>query len=128
MEKYHQSARQERYEIVASLITTKMKDRESIMNHLQRMQRYVDRLLKLNVNFDEELAIDIILQSLPPCYDQFKMTYHMNKEEVTLSELQGLLRTVKSGLKGKFVVTTPIVVAPVLDIGKWNGKKEESSL
>ncbi|KAL7601099.1 hypothetical protein Lser_V15G26807 [Lactuca serriola] len=37
MEKYHQSARQERYEIVASLITTKMKDRESITSYLQRM-------------------------------------------------------------------------------------------
>ena len=72
MEKYHQIVRQERYEIVTSLIPTKMKDGESITSHLQRMQRYVDRLLKLNVNFDEELAIDVILHSLPPCYDQFK--------------------------------------------------------
>ena len=74
MEKYHQGACQERYEIVRSLITTKMKDGESITTHMQRMQRYVDRLLKLNVNFNEELAINIVLHSLPPCYHQFKMT------------------------------------------------------
>lgn len=61
------------------------------------MQRYVDRLLKLNVNFVEELAIDIILRSLTPCYDQFNMTYHMRSEEVTLSKLQDLLRTIESG-------------------------------
>ena len=33
MEKYHQRARQERYEIVKSLITSKMKDEESITTH-----------------------------------------------------------------------------------------------
>lgn len=93
MERYHQSVRQERYEIIVSMITTTMKDGESITAHLQQMQRYVNRLLKLNVKFDEVTAIDIILQSLPPCYNQFSMTYHMNKEEVTLSNLQGLLRT-----------------------------------
>lgn len=83
------------------------------------MQRYVDRLLKLNVNFPEELAIDIILHSLPSCYDQFRMTYHMNKEEVTLSKLQGLLKTAETGLKGKSVVNTPTPNStPVLAIGK----------
>ena len=91
------------------------------------MQRYVDRLLKLNVNFPEELAIDIILHSLPSCYDQFRMTYHMDKEEVTLSKLQGLLKTAESGLKGKSVVTTPTPTAtPVLAIGQGNGKKRKS--
>ena len=83
------------------MIMTKMKDGESITTHLQKMQRFLDCLLKLNVNFDKELAIDIILHSLPPCYDQFRMTYHMKKEEVTLSKLQDLLRTAKSNLRGK---------------------------
>ena len=94
---------------------------------LQKMQRFVDRLLKLIVNFDEELAIDIILHSLPPCYDQFCISYHMNKEEVTLSKLQGLLRIIESSLKGKFVVSTPTptAVAPVLEVGHWKGKKRK---
>ena len=37
MARYHQSAQQERYEIIASMITTKMKDGESITAHLQKM-------------------------------------------------------------------------------------------
>ena len=128
MERYHQSARQERYEIISSIITTRMKDGESVTGHMQKMQRYVDRLLKLNVNIPEELAIDIILHSLPSCYDHFRMTYHMNKEEVTLSKLQGLLKTAETGLKGKAVVTstTPTPTStPVLAIGQGKGKKRK---
>ncbi|XP_052619679.1 uncharacterized protein LOC128126023 [Lactuca sativa] len=75
------------------------------------MQRYVDRLLKLNVNFDEDLVIDIVLHSLPPFYDQFKMTYHLSK----------------NGLKGKAVeFTLPTTVAPVMAIGQGKGKKRKA--
>ena len=90
------------------------------------MQKCVDNL-KFNVNFDEELTIDIILDSLHPCYDQFRMTYHMNKEEVTLSKLQGLLRTTESNLKGKSVVSTPPTTTPasVLEIGHGKGNKRK---
>ena len=98
------------------MITTKMKDGESITTYLQKMQSFVNCLLKLNVNFDEDLVIYIILHSLPPYYDQFRMTYHINKEEVTLSKLQGLLGTIESSHKGKYVVSTPTVTAPVLEI------------
>ena len=46
------------------------------------------------------------------------MKYHMNKDEVILSKLQGLLKTAESGLKAKSVVTTPTPTAtPVLAIG-----------
>ena len=53
----------------------------------------------------------------------------MNKEEVTLSKLQGLLKTAETGLKGKSVVTstthTP-TSTPILAIGKGKGKKRKS--
>ena len=53
----------------------------------------------------------------------------MNKEEVTLNKLQGLLKTAESGLKGKAVVTIPIPTnsSPVLAIGKGRGKKRKCS-
>ncbi|XP_052622703.1 uncharacterized protein LOC128127991 [Lactuca sativa] len=54
------------------------------------------------------------------------MTYHMNKEEDTLSKYQGLLKTVESGLKGKNVVSTPTTNSPVLAIGQGKGKKRKS--
>ncbi|CAH1412986.1 unnamed protein product [Lactuca virosa] len=51
----------------------------------------------------------------------------MNKEEVTLSKLQGLLKTAESGLKGKSVVTpTTPTTTPVLAIGQGKGKKRKT--
>ena len=65
---------------------------------------------------------------MPPCCDQFRMTYHTKKEEVTLSKLQGLLRTAETSLKGKFVVSTPtpIAAAPILATGHGKGKKRKA--
>ena len=52
----------------------------------------------------------------------------MNKEEVTLSKLQGLLRTAESNLKDKSVAPTPNPsAAPVLAIGQGRGKKRKAS-
>ena len=53
----------------------------------------------------------------------------MNKEEVTLSKLEGLLRSAEINLKGKSVVCTPTTTpAPVLAIrhGKGNKRKDPS--
>ncbi|KAL7600497.1 hypothetical protein Lser_V15G27033 [Lactuca serriola] len=69
MEKYHKRARQEKFEVVKSLMACKMKEGESVVSHVQRMQRYIERLVKLNIHFDEELAIDMVLNSLHDCYD-----------------------------------------------------------
>ena len=128
MQRYHQRARQEHYEIITNMITAKMGSGESLTLHLQKMQRYVDCLRKLNVNFGEDLAIDIVLHSLPSFYNQFRMMYCMSKEEVTLSKLQGLLRTVESNLKDKSVALTPTPpAAPVFAIGQERGKKRKAS-
>ncbi|XP_023746542.1 uncharacterized protein LOC111894688 [Lactuca sativa] len=56
------------------------------------------------------------------------MTYHLSKEEVTLSKLQGLLRLAESGLKGKCVEPTPTADVPIMAIGqgKWKKRKAPS--
>ncbi|KAL7604569.1 hypothetical protein Lser_V15G14590 [Lactuca serriola] len=101
-----------------------MKDRESVSNHVLRMQRYVDRLIKLNVNFDEELAIDIVLNSLPTCYDRFILTYHLNNNnETTLSQLHNLLRKAEARMKGKGIASPTSVL--VLAIGQGKEKKRK---
>ena len=51
----------------------------------------------------------------------------MNKEEVTLSKLQGLLRVAESNLKDKSVAPTPNPpAAPDLAIGQGRGKKRKA--
>ena len=38
----------------------------------------MEQLHKLDVSFDDELVIDMVLNSLTPSYDQFVLTYHLN--------------------------------------------------
>lgn len=66
-------------------------------DYMQKMQRHVERLENINVNFDKELVIDMVLNSLPSCHDQFILTYHLNNIESTLMYLHGLLQTASRG-------------------------------
>ena len=55
------------------------------------------------------------------------MTYHLSKEEVTWSKIQGLLRTAETGLKGKSIESTPpTATALVMAIGQGKGKKRRA--
>ena len=58
-------------EVFKVLITCKLNEGESVCNHVQRMYKYVEHLRWLNLNADEELAIDIVLNSFPSFYDHF---------------------------------------------------------
>ena len=40
--KFHKKARQERYKVVKALIACKLKDGESVRNHVQRVHRYME--------------------------------------------------------------------------------------
>ncbi|KAI3522611.1 hypothetical protein L1887_00533 [Cichorium endivia] len=103
MEKFRKQARQEKYEVVRALMACKLKEGESVCTHVQRIQRYVERLQKLNMHIDEELAIDMVLNSLPSCYDQFILAYHLNNTQTTLVELHNMLQIAEDRLKGKGV-------------------------
>ena len=87
----------------------------------------MERLIRLNVKFEEELSIDMVLNFVPSCYDQFILSYHLNKTETTLALLHNLLHTVDSGMKGKNQAPTTTTSAPILDIGKSKGKKRNAS-
>ena len=91
MEKHHKRARQYKNDMVKSLMVCKMKEGESSCSHMQRMQRYVEHLVRLNLHFNEELAINIVLNSLPSCYDKLILTYQLNNNETTLAQLHDLL-------------------------------------
>ncbi|GJY53952.1 RNA-directed DNA polymerase, eukaryota [Tanacetum coccineum] len=49
--------------------------------------------------FDAELSINIILSGLPADYNQFVLSYQMNRKETSIMELHNLLQTTKQGIK-----------------------------
>ncbi|KAL0310457.1 UNVERIFIED_CONTAM: hypothetical protein Scaly_2926500 [Sesamum calycinum] len=64
----------------------------SVREHGEMMLSLVKKLKDLQVDFDkEETYVDIILQSLPPSYDQFIINYNMNGLEKSLHELINML-------------------------------------
>jgi hypothetical protein len=56
------------------------------------MMDYIENLTKLDCEIKDELAIDMILQSLPASYESFIINFHMNSMEKTVVELHGMLK------------------------------------
>ncbi|KAI3753412.1 hypothetical protein L2E82_25464 [Cichorium intybus] len=86
------------------------------------MQGYVERLRKLEMPVHEDLAVDIVQNSLPSSYDQFTLAYHLNNSQATLAELHHMLRTAEDGMKDKSV---PAANEVVLAITGGKGKKRK---
>ena len=66
----------------------------------------------------------MVLKSLPDCYGQFILTYHLNNTKQTLAQLHNLLQTVEARMKGKSIASIP-TSAPVRAIGQGKGKKRK---
>ena len=59
-------ARAERYEASNLFFSAKMEEHSSVSEHVVKMSGYVQRLKALECEIPDELAIDRVLQSLPP--------------------------------------------------------------
>ncbi|GJY46210.1 retrotransposon protein, putative, ty1-copia subclass [Tanacetum coccineum] len=94
-------------------------------------QQLKEMLESLNMVFDAELSINMILSGLPADYNQFVLSYQMNGKETSIMELHSLLQTAEQGIK-KFDVPSASA-APVLTVShsaknrktshsNWKGK------
>ncbi|KAL4567872.1 hypothetical protein LXL04_023468 [Taraxacum kok-saghyz] len=122
-ELFCQKARQEILHIVKSLMTCKLKEGSSVCVHVQQMKSYIDQLENLQVIFDQNLAIDIILNSLTAAYDGLILTYHVHSVEKTVMELYNMLQTTEAGIKKTGVESS--IVTPKLAIQNGGGKKRK---
>ncbi|GJW10177.1 hypothetical protein Tco_1576004 [Tanacetum coccineum] len=82
------------------------------------------KLESLNMVFDAELSINIILNRLPADYNQFVLSCQMNGKETSIMELHSLLQTAEQGIKK--IDVPSISAAPVLTVGH-NAKKRKTS-
>ncbi|GJX48371.1 hypothetical protein Tco_0273561 [Tanacetum coccineum] len=113
----------ERLDVVKSLMACRPKPGTSICAFVLEMKGYFDRLESLNMVFDAELSINIILSGLPADYNQFILSYQMNGKETSM-ELHSLLQTAEQGIKEIIVPSTS--ASHVLTIGH-NAKKRKTS-
>ncbi|GJS24277.1 retrotransposon protein, putative, ty1-copia subclass [Tanacetum coccineum] len=114
-------ASKEHLDVVKSLMACKSKTRASICAFILEMKGYFDILESHNMVFDAELSINIILSGLPADYNQFMLSYQMNRKETSIMELDSLLQTAEQGIK-----KIDVPSAPVLTVGQ-NAKKTKTS-
>src|SRR3989337_2406797 len=74
-------ARVERYDTSDKFFSCKMEENSSVSEHVLKMSGYFNHLNQLGVNLPGEVAIDRVLQSLPPSYKGFVMNYNMQGME-----------------------------------------------
>ncbi|KAK8612697.1 hypothetical protein V6N13_092808 [Hibiscus sabdariffa] len=89
--------------------------------HVIKMMGYIQTLEKLGFPLKDELATDVILQSLPDSFKPFVLNFKMNEINKTLPQLLGMLRTAKSDLKKNGFKSILIVRE-----AKRKGNKKES--
>ncbi|KAG8497203.1 hypothetical protein CXB51_008568 [Gossypium anomalum] len=98
-ELYQGQARQERFDISKALFQCKLAEGRPVGPHVLKMIGYIESLSKLGFPLSQELATDVILQSLPDSYSQFVLNFNMNEIDKTLPQLLSMLRTAKGNMK-----------------------------
>jgi hypothetical protein len=88
-------ARVERYGASELFFFSKMDEHSSVSKHVVKMSGYVQHLNALECQIPDELAIDRVMQSLPPSYRGFVLNYNMQEMTKSLSELFAMLKTAK---------------------------------
>ncbi|KAL0307763.1 UNVERIFIED_CONTAM: hypothetical protein Sangu_3012300 [Sesamum angustifolium] len=80
-----------RYATTKEFFGTKLTERSFIQSHGVKMLSLVGKLEDLKVGLDNDMYINVILQSLPPSYDLFMVNYKMNGLEKSVHELINML-------------------------------------
>ncbi|GJX86120.1 hypothetical protein Tco_0336894 [Tanacetum coccineum] len=83
---FQAKASKERFDVVKSIMACKPKLGTSICAFVLEMKGYFDRLESLNMVFDAELSINTILSGLLADYNQFVLSYQMNRKETLIME------------------------------------------
>ena len=119
----HQS-RTARQEAMRKLMTATMSEGTPVRDHILKMMAYLNEIQVLGGEIDGETQVDIILQTLPKSFEQFRLNYNMNKREYTLAELLTELQAAE----GIFRHSSQIHFAENGSTSKSKGKKKKKQV
>ncbi|XP_052181991.1 uncharacterized protein LOC127794782 [Diospyros lotus] len=103
-ELYGEHTRFLRYQISKEFFRARITDGESVSTHVLKMINLVEKLESLDVVMDNNLYVDLILQSLPDSFHDFVMYFNMYKLKTTLPELLNMLKTAEMTMKKEKLV------------------------
>ncbi|KAL0308918.1 UNVERIFIED_CONTAM: hypothetical protein Sradi_5834100 [Sesamum radiatum] len=121
-----------RYAMTKAFFGATMIERLSVREHRVMMLSLVEKLKDLQADFKKkETYVDVILQSLPPSYNQFIINYNMNGLEKSLHELINMLvqceATIEKSAPSVLVGEVSTSKAKGKDAGREKRKKDETS-
>ena len=90
-EMFGDQGRPARQAAMRTVMSTKMVEGTPIQDHVLKIMDSLNELELLGAQIDAESHIDIILESLPHSFNNFKLTYNMSKMSFTLAELSSKL-------------------------------------
>ena len=80
-------------------MNTKMVEGTHVRDHVLKMIGLLNELEVLGAEIDNDSQVEMILQSLPGCFQQFFLNYHMNKMSLSLEQLLNELQATKTHVK-----------------------------
>jgi hypothetical protein len=96
---FENQARAERYNISKASFACKLAEGSPVSPHMIKMMGYIETLTKFGCEIKDDLATNVILQSLPVSYESFIMNFYMNGIEKIMAELPGVLKIAKASIK-----------------------------
>ena len=121
---FSEQGRSARQETMWQIYNTKMAEGTSVREHCLRMISNLNTLEVLGADIDGESQVDMILQSLPESFKEFRLNYNMNKKVYTLSELMNELVAAKGILGTSNVDANMAETSTSQPKSKGKGKKK----
>ena len=88
---FGEQGRSTRQETMRQIYNTKMAEGTSVREHCLQMISNLNTLEVLGADINGESQVDMILQSLPESFKEFRLNYNMNKKIYSFSELMNEL-------------------------------------
>ena len=95
---FSKSIAYERQAAITDLINTRMTGGR-VKDHCLAMISHSSRAKVMGAKLQKDMKIDLILQSLPKHFNQFKVNYNMHKMDLTPVQLMHELESVEQSLK-----------------------------
>lgn len=111
-----------------ALMNTKMTEGTPVRDHVLKMMSLLNELEVLGANIDNESQVEMILQSLPDSFQQFRLNYNMNKMNLSLALLLNELQAAETIIKQQGPVVALHVEKGSTSKPKGQNKKKKTHI
>ncbi|KAH9670955.1 hypothetical protein KPL70_017162 [Citrus sinensis] len=90
---FGQSTRSARQAALKGIMNSKMGKGKRVRDHVLKMMDYLNEAKIQGAQIDDNSKIDMVLESLPETFKEFKVNYNMNKRNMNLTKLMNELHS-----------------------------------